>query len=197
MYSVRYYPWFHITTVGLGTYYPWMRGHTCIGNYHLSVLWLKFCAVCTGTLYTVISLQQFQTNVPQLLCRVYISKIISYWFHILFFSWHEIQIQIYIGFSKTRNPEMLVFLFQVCRNGILLGYECGRTANFRPASYLFARILHTAHPLRVTRVYYCAASDTKGYYCAASDTKGIWWNFYLEKEGKVTGSCCGTKCFPV
>jgi hypothetical protein len=28
-YSVRYYPWFHVTAVGLGTYYPWIRGHTC------------------------------------------------------------------------------------------------------------------------------------------------------------------------
>jgi hypothetical protein len=29
-YSVRYYPRFHITAVGLGTYYPWIRGHYCI-----------------------------------------------------------------------------------------------------------------------------------------------------------------------
>jgi hypothetical protein len=28
--SVRYYPWFHKTAVGLGTYYPWIRGHYCI-----------------------------------------------------------------------------------------------------------------------------------------------------------------------
>jgi hypothetical protein len=30
VYSVRYYPRFHITAVGLGTYYPWIRGHYCI-----------------------------------------------------------------------------------------------------------------------------------------------------------------------
>ena len=29
MYSVRYYPWFNITAVGLGTYYPWIREHYC------------------------------------------------------------------------------------------------------------------------------------------------------------------------
>jgi hypothetical protein len=31
MYSVQYYPWFHVTAVGLGTYYPWIWGH--IGIY--------------------------------------------------------------------------------------------------------------------------------------------------------------------
>jgi hypothetical protein len=30
IYSVRYYPQFHVTAVGLGTYYPWIRGHYCI-----------------------------------------------------------------------------------------------------------------------------------------------------------------------
>jgi hypothetical protein len=29
MYGVRYYLWFHITAVGLGTYYPWIRGQYC------------------------------------------------------------------------------------------------------------------------------------------------------------------------
>jgi hypothetical protein len=29
IYSVRYYPRFHITAVGLGTYYPWIWGHYC------------------------------------------------------------------------------------------------------------------------------------------------------------------------
>jgi hypothetical protein len=32
IYSVRYYPRFHVTAVGLGTYYPWIRGHTCTPN---------------------------------------------------------------------------------------------------------------------------------------------------------------------
>jgi hypothetical protein len=31
-YSVRYYPRFHVTAVGLGTYYPWKRGHYCNHN---------------------------------------------------------------------------------------------------------------------------------------------------------------------
>jgi hypothetical protein len=30
IYSVRYYPRFHITAVGLGTYYLWVRGHYSI-----------------------------------------------------------------------------------------------------------------------------------------------------------------------
>jgi hypothetical protein len=29
-YNVRHYPWFHITTVRLATYYPCIREHTCI-----------------------------------------------------------------------------------------------------------------------------------------------------------------------
>jgi hypothetical protein len=29
LYSFRYYPRFYVTTVGLGTYYPHIRGHTC------------------------------------------------------------------------------------------------------------------------------------------------------------------------
>jgi hypothetical protein len=28
--SIRYYLWFHITTLGLGTYYLWIWGYTCI-----------------------------------------------------------------------------------------------------------------------------------------------------------------------
>ena len=29
-YSVRYYPRFHVTAVGLGTYHPWIRGNACV-----------------------------------------------------------------------------------------------------------------------------------------------------------------------
>jgi hypothetical protein len=29
IYSVRYYPRFHVTAVGLGTYYPWIQGQYC------------------------------------------------------------------------------------------------------------------------------------------------------------------------
>jgi hypothetical protein len=29
IYSVRYCPQFHVTTVGVGTYYPWIQGHYC------------------------------------------------------------------------------------------------------------------------------------------------------------------------
>jgi len=30
IHSVRYYPWFHVTVVGLEKYYPWIWGHYCI-----------------------------------------------------------------------------------------------------------------------------------------------------------------------
>jgi hypothetical protein len=30
IYSFRYYLRFHLTALGLGTYYPWVREHTCI-----------------------------------------------------------------------------------------------------------------------------------------------------------------------
>jgi hypothetical protein len=30
IYSIQYYPRFCVTPVGLGTYYPWIRGHCCI-----------------------------------------------------------------------------------------------------------------------------------------------------------------------
>jgi hypothetical protein len=30
IYSVRCYRRFHVIAVGLGTYYPWLRGHYCI-----------------------------------------------------------------------------------------------------------------------------------------------------------------------
>jgi hypothetical protein len=30
IYSVRYYPRFHVTAVGLGTHYQWIRGHYSI-----------------------------------------------------------------------------------------------------------------------------------------------------------------------
>jgi len=29
IYSVQYHPWFHITAVGLGTYYPGIRVSAC------------------------------------------------------------------------------------------------------------------------------------------------------------------------
>ena len=29
IYSIWYYPQFHVTAVGLGTYYPWIRGSAC------------------------------------------------------------------------------------------------------------------------------------------------------------------------
>jgi hypothetical protein len=29
IYSVRYYPRFHLNAVGLGKYYPWIRGDYC------------------------------------------------------------------------------------------------------------------------------------------------------------------------
>jgi hypothetical protein len=31
-YCVRYYTRFHVTAVGLGTYYPWVPGHYCVSK---------------------------------------------------------------------------------------------------------------------------------------------------------------------
>jgi hypothetical protein len=28
IYSIQYYPWFHVTAVGLGMNYPWIQGTT-------------------------------------------------------------------------------------------------------------------------------------------------------------------------
>jgi hypothetical protein len=32
VFGIRYYLWFHVTTVGLGTYYLWIQGHCCTVN---------------------------------------------------------------------------------------------------------------------------------------------------------------------
>ena len=59
IYSVRYYPRFHVTAVGLGTYYPWIRGSACIPLPHIQAtnqrndnntmfLYLKILSQCTG-----------------------------------------------------------------------------------------------------------------------------------------------------
>jgi hypothetical protein len=39
IYSVRYYPRFHVTVVGLGTYYPRIRGHYCTHSKLYSAFW--------------------------------------------------------------------------------------------------------------------------------------------------------------
>jgi hypothetical protein len=69
-----------------------------------------------------------------------------------------------------------VFLMQVCCDGILLGDECGWTANFRPASHLFTRILHPAHTLCVTRIYLYDTCDTKvnSYLLMYLEKNGVW-----------------------
>jgi len=43
IYSVRYYPRIQVTSVDLGTYYPWIRGSACILNMRLVVfeLWME------------------------------------------------------------------------------------------------------------------------------------------------------------
>jgi hypothetical protein len=40
IYSVRYYPWFHVTAVGLGTYYQWIRGTPVYANLYVSYMCL-------------------------------------------------------------------------------------------------------------------------------------------------------------
>jgi hypothetical protein len=44
IYIVRYYPWFHVTAVVLGTYYPWIRGHYY--NTFLGVLFSSSLCTC-------------------------------------------------------------------------------------------------------------------------------------------------------
>ena len=41
-YSVRYYPPFHVTTVGLGTYYPWIRGPDVYSSCKTPVILVRF-----------------------------------------------------------------------------------------------------------------------------------------------------------
>jgi len=40
--SIRYYLRFHVTAVGLGTYYPWIRGSTCTISQHPFTHWVSF-----------------------------------------------------------------------------------------------------------------------------------------------------------
>jgi hypothetical protein len=58
VYSVRYYPRFHITAIGLGTYYLLIQGHTCICACYgkanklfqeKKVIRLSFVSVCLET----------------------------------------------------------------------------------------------------------------------------------------------------
>jgi hypothetical protein len=41
IYSVRYYLRFHVTAVGLGTYYPWVRGHHFISKLFCFILYFS------------------------------------------------------------------------------------------------------------------------------------------------------------
>ena len=42
VYSLRYYPRFHVTTVGLGTYYPWIRGPDVYSSFKAPVVLVRF-----------------------------------------------------------------------------------------------------------------------------------------------------------
>jgi hypothetical protein len=64
MYSVRYYPRFHVTVVGLGIYYQWIRGHYCF----------KFVLTCTYSKYISAGLWRMrrgsgQHNLVLYVCR--------------------------------------------------------------------------------------------------------------------------------
>jgi hypothetical protein len=52
IYSVQYYPRFHVTAVGLGTYYPWIRWHYCILHLLTESLTAISCQIGV-TLYTI------------------------------------------------------------------------------------------------------------------------------------------------
>jgi hypothetical protein len=49
MYSVRYYPQFHVTAVGLGTYYPQIRGTPVIGRYSITFFLPPMVRVIDGS----------------------------------------------------------------------------------------------------------------------------------------------------
>jgi hypothetical protein len=56
MYSVRYYPRFHINALGLGTYYLWIRGYTSIlkTEIHIVIMILRrHSAVFRGVMLEV------------------------------------------------------------------------------------------------------------------------------------------------
>jgi hypothetical protein len=63
IYCVRYYPWFHVTTVGLGTYYPAIRWSACTLLYSTFISNLcstrinKFLAWDTGSIHVNITIQ--------------------------------------------------------------------------------------------------------------------------------------------
>jgi len=45
IYSVRYYLQFHVTTVGLGMYYPWIWGSVSTLNFKLLPAMNKVCLI--------------------------------------------------------------------------------------------------------------------------------------------------------
>jgi hypothetical protein len=57
--SVRYYPRSHVTAVGLGTYYPWIRGHYSTTCQHVSI-----------ASATVFKVSYKNTNGMEIMCAV-------------------------------------------------------------------------------------------------------------------------------
>ena len=49
IYSVRYYPRFRVTAVGLGTYYPWIRGPPVISSLWIGLPVLSRCRINWST----------------------------------------------------------------------------------------------------------------------------------------------------
>jgi len=49
--NVWYYPRFYVTAVGLGTYYPWIRGSACTGNFEMFLHSDYYSVFCLGTSY--------------------------------------------------------------------------------------------------------------------------------------------------
>jgi hypothetical protein len=84
IYSVRYYPHLHVTTVGLGTYYLRVRGHYCVYIYTyiwywtlaFMVMWfktstiisychvhvIKYCLQCVGTVNLLSDLSRYNST---------------------------------------------------------------------------------------------------------------------------------------
>jgi len=73
IYSVRYYPQFHVTAVGLGMYYPRIRGLYCI---HFSVQSTQpYITNLLGNIFWLVISQNMLPN-RLVLCRLYTEKYI-------------------------------------------------------------------------------------------------------------------------
>jgi hypothetical protein len=69
IYGVRYYPRFHVTAVGLGMYYPWIRGHTYVCLFYVAlcfllvIVWFVILLLCVGCAVSKSLVLAFSPNI--------------------------------------------------------------------------------------------------------------------------------------